>query len=203
MLDAHAQFLMDQLQWPGHVDLVDYFTGAGAETPYEAVRNSNLSPFVVQLLLLTLVFYIWRGTAFGKLKESKTARRHAFSEHVRALGDAYARAKASRLALAHYASWAIEQLRARVSPAARPRLHDLATAIAERIGKPEHEVMAVLAEAASAREELTQGPSAVAASIAPAGAPETLAKGDAGGLNEDLLLIRELQSWLTLTGGTR
>ena len=103
-------------------------------------------------MLLALLF-LWKGRAFARLRDPPAEARRAFADHARALGLAYARARASRHVTGLYAVWALERLRERVHRAGRQGLIPLAEAIAARTGRPEAEVMSVLVEAAGARDE--------------------------------------------------
>src|SRR6185436_17207593 len=116
------------------------------------IKNTKLVPVLLQLLILLLVVFAWRGTRFAQPRDPAERSRRAFAEHVRALGLVYARARATRLALANYAAWALDRLRDRLEPGSDPSLHRLAAAIAARTGRPEGEVMRVLVEARSARD---------------------------------------------------
>ena len=72
---------------------------------------------------------------------------------MRALGLVYARARATRRALANYSGWALDRLRERLQPGMDPSLHGLADAIAARTGRAQGAVMRVLVEARSAQDD--------------------------------------------------
>jgi hypothetical protein len=93
------------------------------------------------------LFFLYRGAAFGRLREPPPPRRRSFIEHVEALGEQYARARAGRHVLASYGQWVIERLRERVSLPAGSGFIALADALAVRTGKPAGEVMRWLMEA--------------------------------------------------------
>ncbi len=162
------------------VELVDEVTGSGARTPLDSVANGRLLPLLVQIVLVMLVFGLWRGVRFGRPRDPPTRSRRRFEEHVRALGAIYEKAGASKLALAAYGAWAVEWLRARANPGAEASLSSLSEAIARRTGRDEHEVTRILVGAMTARDEEGSGESP-----------------------EDLRAFREIQSLLAELGGTQ
>jgi Domain of unknown function (DUF4350)/Domain of unknown function (DUF4129) len=178
---------------PRELEIVDAWNTRGASTPIASVRNAELTPALLQLLLVAALLFAWKGAPFAALRDPPAVPRRAFADHVRALGLAYARARASRHVLGLYASWALERLRERVHRAGRQGLHPLAEAIAVRTGRPESEVMRVLVEAASAREE-----AAPPSSLHPRGSRRT--SRERGDTSADLALIRELCGFLDVTG---
>jgi hypothetical protein len=129
------------------IELVGELTGFVSPNPVASVARSQLLPFMLQLFGLTLLFYLFRGVAFGKLREPPPPRRRSFVEHVEAVGQQYARARAARHVLASYGHWVIERLRERVAVPAGGGLIALADAVAARTGKPAGEVMRLLMEA--------------------------------------------------------
>ncbi|TNE85767.1 MAG: DUF4129 domain-containing protein [Deltaproteobacteria bacterium] len=76
---------------------------AAAESPMDSLRNAQLLPIVLQLLLLAIVAAVWKGTPFRPLRDPPEEGRRSFAEHVRALGDHYARRGGSRRAASAYA----------------------------------------------------------------------------------------------------
>jgi hypothetical protein len=128
----------------GEVELIDRFTGTAAATPLQAVARGKLTPLVAQLLLLLAVAALWRGVAFGTLRDPAALSRRSFAEHVRAVGQAYAKARATRLVLANYGGWALERLRERTQPGHGASLEALAQAVAARTGRSETDVRSVL-----------------------------------------------------------
>jgi hypothetical protein len=137
---------------PDVLELAGGLTGAGTESPFQALGNAKLGLLLLELALLLLVFYWMRGIAFGRLQDRSAGSRRQFSEHVSTLGQVLARAKAGGHALANYAAWALERLHERIRPGTRMSVIQLSEAIARRTGKTQAEVLRVLAEAASARE---------------------------------------------------
>lgn len=174
-----------------HIEIADVWTGAGAGSPLEAMDRANLTPLILQLLALALLFLIWRGAHFGRPRDPIARSRRAFADHVRALGHIYHRAKASEHALGNFAAWAIERLRERYYRGTRSGLSPLAEAIATRTGRTEAEVMRVLVEAQSARE--SSGPPS---SFRPFFRPDAKAPPRGAGEERDLDLIRALFEFL-------
>lgn len=163
-----------------HVELVDSWTGTGAQTPLESIQNSHLTPLLLQLLAALILFYWWRGAAFGALRDPPRASRRSFSEHVEALGLQYAKAGASKHALSVYAGFAIERLRERLRPGTGG-IYALAQAVAARTSADEAEVMQTLVE----MHELRDGKSAL------------------NDPREHRVLMRKIQKLLKTTGGAR
>jgi len=177
----NAYFWTGLLGHASVVELVGPWTGAGAATPFEAMSNTRLTPVLIQILLLLLVAYLWRGAHFGTPRDPPHESRRAFAEHVRALGVVYAKARASRLVLSAYAGWVLDRLRERLQPGTDSTLHALAHAVAERTGRGEGDVMRILVEARTARDTSVR----------------------ADGSPEDLSVMRELELLLQETGKKR
>ncbi|UQA59575.1 DUF4350 domain-containing protein [Polyangium aurulentum] len=180
------------------VEICDAWTGAGADTPLDSIENARMTPILLQLLALLAVFFLWKGRAFGVLRDPDAHQRRAFADHVRALGLAYARAGASRHVLGLYAAWAIERLRDRVPRGGRFGLAPLAEAIAARTGTPASEVMRVLVEAHDAQKEAA--PPSVGSGGLVAGKSRAAARAES---NADFNLMRALDQFLTATGRER
>jgi hypothetical protein len=149
----NAFFVLGLLGDARTIDVVGRWTGAGSTTPFAAIKNTKLTPVLLQLVLLLLAIGLWRGARFGAPRDPPERSRRAFEEHVRALGLVYARARATRLALANYSAWALERLRERLDPSMDPSLHGLAAAIAARTGRAEGGIMHLLVEARSAKDD--------------------------------------------------
>lgn len=185
-VEDNAYFLVDLLsEFGGDIELVDEWTGTGAQNPLQSIKNSRLTPVILQILAFMVLLYSWRGIAFGRLRDPITRGRRAFVDHVHALALQYAKARASRHVLATYSAWVIDQLRARLAPGTGKSLHRLAQAVAARTGQDEAEVMRVLVEAHSVRES-SAGASGVYAAR-----------------RHDLDLMRRLTKLLTLSTRTR
>ncbi|WP_437533931.1 DUF4350 domain-containing protein [Sorangium sp. So ce726] len=196
----NAQLFLDLLRFSppaAEVEIVDEWTGVGAETPFAAVREARLWPVIAQLFLLLALLYLWKGSAFARLRDPPPAGRRAFADHARALGLAYRRARASRHAAGLYASWALDRLRERVHRSGRRGLIPLAEAIAARTGRPESEVMRALVEASGARDEAAPASSLRAPPSARGARPSPRSR---DGAAADLELVRELQGFLNATG---
>ncbi len=195
----NAQLLVDILRLPtasSEVELCDQWTGAGASTPLQSVNSAHLTPVVVQLFILMALLFLWKGRAFARLRDPPAEARRSFADHARALGLAYQRARASRHVTGLYAVWALERLRERVHRAGRQGLIPLAEAIAARTGRPEGEVMSVLVEANSARDE-----AAPPSSFRGHREPPARHRKDAAAA--DLALMQALMSFLAATGQRR
>jgi hypothetical protein len=135
------------------VELIGAWTGTGTDLPAQSLSRSGLLPWFLQILLLGFVFALYRGSPFGSRREPVTKTRRAFAEHALALGDAYSRAKASRIALLNFGSWALERLRVRLSATKHGRLSDLAGAVAARHSVSEAEVMSLVVAVRSAEDQ--------------------------------------------------
>jgi hypothetical protein len=181
------------------IELVDGLTGAGARTPLESLQQARLTPFVIQLFVLMALLFLWKGRAFARLREPAAQVRRAFADHARALGLSYQRARASHHVTGLYAVWALDRLRERVHRGGRQGLIPLAEAIAARTGRPEGEIMSVLVEAVSARDEAAP-PSSFRPSGRRPGAPAQRPKESP---ESDLALMRELMSFLAATGSPK
>jgi hypothetical protein len=195
-----AAFLQRFLGTNERVEIADDWTGVGASTPFESVHKAQLTPVVAQLFVLLALLYLWRGRAFARLRDPPAEGRRAFADHARALGQAYARARASRHVLGLYAVWALERLRERVHRAGRQGLVPLAEGIAARTGRSEAEVMAVLVEAHGARDEAAP-PSSFGPRSVRAGRGAKAPKREEAAA--DLALMKELSGFLAATGGRR
>lgn len=173
------------LQWlqgdVEHVEIVNEWTGAGAETPLEVVKENHLTPVILQALALLILFYLWKGAAFGRLRDPAGGERRAFSEHVRALGLQYAKARATSHVVGIYSGYILERLFERVGGRSRGGLNGLAEALSQRTGMAEPMVMRLLVAAHSAREGQHVSP----------------------GVKEDLEFMRQLSSLLGATSKKR
>jgi hypothetical protein len=143
----NARALILLLSDTARVDLAGELTGFVSPNPVASVARGQLAPFLAQLTVLAMVFFLFRGVAFGRLREPPPPRRRSFIEHVEAVGEQYARARAARHVLASYGHWVIERLRERVALPAGSGLIALADAVAVRTGKEAGEVMRLLMEA--------------------------------------------------------
>ena len=152
------------------VEFVDAWAGAGADDPLESIRRTHLTPAVVQLLLLVLAIYLWRGVRFGRPRDPIPPSRRAFVQHAVAMGHQYGRARATGHAAAAYAGWVLERLRDRYPIASAGGLYGLAQHVASRSRRDDTEVTRLLFEAHAAAES----------------------RGGVGSPGEDLALVRDL-----------
>ena len=129
------------------VDLAGAYSGLVAATPVDSITRGRLAPFMAQLMLCLILFFLMRGIHFGRPRDADPLARRRFAEHVRAVGLQYARAHAGEHALQSYGAWATERLRARVRLRGDRGLGDLAAAVAARTGKPVGDVARLLFEA--------------------------------------------------------
>jgi len=183
----NAQFLVAMLDEYGkRVEFADEATGASSASPAVALSKSKLAPFTLQLGFLLGLFFVYRGAAFGTLRDPPSRSRRAFVDHARALGMQYEKAHATRQVLSLYATWALDRLREAARASGRVGLSHLAEAIARRTGRSLGDVMRVLVEAQDAKKSPTD--------VRPASAVATL---------EDLALMREIGQLLKDIGGTR
>ena len=192
--------LFESFPAPREIEIADAWTGAGASTPFAAVAHAELLPVIVQLFVLLALLYLWKGIPFARLRDPPAETRRAFADHARALGLAYGRARASKHVLGLYASWALDRLRERAQRTGRQGLIPLAEAIATRTGRPEAEVMRVLVDASSAREE-TAPPSLRSARSAQFDPKKKRSRRDDSA--SEFALMRELEGFLTATGRRR
>jgi uncharacterized protein DUF4350 len=160
----------------------DELTGASSPSPMASVARGKLAPFLGQVAFLLILFFIYKGAAFGTLRDPPATSRRSFVEHARALGLQYAKARAKRHAFSMYAGYALDRLRERVALGGRRGLSGLAEAVAKKTGRKETDVMRLLVEAQSARDVMAS--SGVVS-------------------HEDLSLLRELSQLLAKTGGAR
>jgi hypothetical protein len=195
----NASFLVKLFQDLGttEVEVWDRYTsaaggagaGPGASSSLESLESSKLGPVLLHLAAVVLLYLVYKGTRFGSPRDPRVASRRAFSDHVRAIGLAYARARASRHALGLYTAWAFERLRERFGGARHRGLIPLAEAIAQRTSQTPAQVMQVLMEASSARDE-----AAPPSSFRPGAQPS----GQEGptGPARDFWIMRQLESFL-------
>ncbi|HEY6464076.1 MAG TPA: DUF4350 domain-containing protein, partial [Polyangiaceae bacterium] len=83
-------------------------------TPVAALLRAGLGTGLVHALVATLVLFFAVGIRLARPKPSAPPRRRAFAEHVEAVGALYARTRNAPHALAAYARFADDRLRARM-----------------------------------------------------------------------------------------
>jgi hypothetical protein len=81
-------------------------------SPIAALTRAGLGPGLVHALLATLVLFLAVGIRLARPKPSLTPTRRAFAEHVEAVGALHARTRNAPHALAAYARFADDRLRA-------------------------------------------------------------------------------------------
>jgi hypothetical protein len=166
------------------VEIAGELTGLVSTSPLTSVQRGRLAPALLQLSLLVLLFFVYKGAHFGRPVDPVLARRRAFSEHARAIGLQYARGRAARHALAVYGGYALERMRERLRLSSGKGLGAVAEEVAARSGRPLGDVMRVLLEAkpVDAATQTGRGASAAAAN--------------------DLATMRDLATLLATTGGS-
>jgi hypothetical protein len=91
-----------------------------ADSPATSLVRAGLGPAMVQMALAALLLFLAVGVRARRPKPAPPPTRRAFAEHVRATGALWARAKATPHALASYARWIDEQVRARAPVGSDP-----------------------------------------------------------------------------------
>ncbi len=165
----------------GTVELVGRWTRDSVDSPLNAMRQAGLGPWLLHLTALLLAFALYRGTPFGRRRTLPQNERRRFSEHVRALGERWAEARASRTALVAYAAWALDVLKERVPSATQSSVGDLSPELARRTGQKEVDVARTLASARLAKDTET----------------------DEGNEAQHLATMRELGRLISESGGSR
>jgi hypothetical protein len=192
MLGDNPRFLATFLTelTPGPIDMVDSMLDMGSDSPGETISNTHLTAAILQLLALIVLLYLSRGVRFGAPRDPPSRSRRHYTEHIDAVGQHYARARASRHALRLYATWALDRLRDKTLTSRQPGLYALAQAVAGRTGDDEAKVMQILVESSGVRDDVD------ASMTAPSRArPPTL--------TDDLSLMQELARLVRLVGGPR
>ncbi len=90
-------------------------------TPLAALSRAGLGVGLAHALVASLILFLAVGTRLSRPRPAPPPRSRAFAEHVEAVGALYARAGAASHALASYARFAEERLRARMPRAPRQR----------------------------------------------------------------------------------
>lgn len=152
LLVADNAAVLDNLLRDGGttIELAGDLTGLVSSNPVQSVQRGRLGPAMLQLTALLLIFFAAKGSRFGRPIETPRVHTRAFAEHVRALGQHYARARADRHALGLMGAYAIERLRERCGLRVDRGLSGLAEAVATRTGRGVGEVMRLFIEARDA-----------------------------------------------------
>lgn len=147
LVEDNAVLLVEVLRPGGKkVELAGELTGLVSQNPITSVQRGKLAPAMLQLALLILIFFVYKGAHFGRPVDPAAASRRAFSEHARALGLLYGRARAGRHALEAYGGFALDRLRERLNLSGGKGLLAVAEEVATRVGRPLGDVMRVLVE---------------------------------------------------------
>jgi len=116
-------------------------------TPIAALLRAGLGLALAHAAVFALVLFVAVGRRQARPRPMHPPRRRAFSEHVEAVGALYARARSTHHALAAYARFADERLRARM-----PRgSGDVASFLASRARMPLHVCQQLWARAMRAK----------------------------------------------------
>jgi hypothetical protein len=147
LVDDNARLLVELLRPGGpNLELAGELTGLVAQDPITAVQRGRLAPAILQLLLLIVLFFVYKGAHFGRPVDPIANSRRAFSEHARAIGMQYGRRRAGRHALEIYGSYALDRMRERLNLTGGKGLLAVAEEVATRTGRPLGDVMRVLVE---------------------------------------------------------
>ncbi len=101
-------------------------------TPIGALLRAGLGLGLVHALIATILLFVAAGVRMMRPKPASPPPRRAFAEHVDAVGGLYARTHSAPHALAAYARFADERLRARMPRGA----NDVAAFLASRAHQP-------------------------------------------------------------------
>jgi len=152
----NAAFLVSLLEYrrdKKKIDFVGELTGSGAKTPLSSVRRGKLAPVLLQLGLCLILFFLYKGVAFGSLVDPPRERRRSFAEHARALGLLYAKAGAAGHARSIYGAYVLERLRDNALFRDQKGIGALAEVVAARSGQPLGKVTQMLVEAQEPRSD--------------------------------------------------
>ncbi|MBN1609217.1 MAG: DUF4129 domain-containing protein [Polyangiaceae bacterium] len=151
----HNAALVHELLEPSRstIELIGRWTSSASGLPVNTVIRAGLLPWLLHMILLCLAYALCRGAPFGTRHDVGHPLRRAFVEHARALGEAYARAHASRLTLAHYGSWALDRLRIRAAASGKATMSEVAAAVAARLSLSESQVMRLIVAVRSSTDE--------------------------------------------------
>lgn len=119
-------------------------------TPIAALSRAGLGLGMGHALAAVLVLFLAVGTRLSRPKPAPPPLRRAFAEHVRAVGALYARTRSAGHALAAYARFADERLRAHMPRGTTPNV-DVVAFLSSRSRVPYHECQRIWARASAAR----------------------------------------------------
>jgi hypothetical protein len=147
LVDDNALLLVELLRPGGQkLEIAGELTGLVAKNPITSVQRSRLAPALLQLSLLILLFFVFKGAHFGRPLDPAAGTRRAFAEHARAIGLQYGRRRAGRHALEIYGHYALERMRERLNLSGGKGMLAVAEEVATRTGRPLGDVMRVLVE---------------------------------------------------------
>jgi hypothetical protein len=116
-------------------------------TPLASMLRAGLGTGLVHALVACLILFLAAGVRLARPKPFAPSMRRAFAEHIQAVGALYARTRNAPHALASYARFADERLRARL-----PRQGgDVAAILASRAGVPLERCQRIWARATEAK----------------------------------------------------
>jgi hypothetical protein len=154
LVGDNARLLIELLRPGGpRIEMAGELTGLVSQNPVTSVERSHLAPAMLQLILLVLLFFIYKGAHFGRPIDPLATSRRRFAEHARAVGMLYGRNRAGRHALEIYGSYALERLRERLNLSGGKSLLAVAEEVATRTGRPLGDVMRVLVESRPAKRD--------------------------------------------------
>jgi len=144
----NARLVVELLRPGGRkIEIAGELTGLVSKDPITSVQRGRLAPALLQLALLILLFFVYKGAHFGRPVDPMALTRRRFSEHARAVGLMYGRKRAGRHALELYGSYALEKMRERLNLSGGKSILAVAEEVAARTGRPLGDVMRVLVEA--------------------------------------------------------
>jgi hypothetical protein len=143
----NARLVVELLRPGGRkIEIAGELTGLVSKDPITSVQRGRLAPALLQLALLILLFFVYKGAHFGRPVDPMALTRRRFSEHARAVGLMYGRKRAGRHALELYGSYALEKMRERLNLSGGKGILAVAEEVAARTGRPLGDVMRVLVE---------------------------------------------------------
>ncbi len=188
LVDDNARLLVELLRPGGpKLELTGELTGLVSQDPITSVQRGRLAPAILQLLLLIVLFFVYKGTHFGRPIDPIASSRRAFSEHARAIGMQYGRRRAGRHALEIYSSYALDRMRERLNLTGGKGLLAVAEEVATRTGRPLGEVMRVLVESRPSNKRPDD--------------PERDALAQEANAAKDLATLRDLYTLLSTSSG--
>jgi hypothetical protein len=187
LVDDNARLLTEVLRPGGpNLELAGELTGLVSVNPIDSVHRGRLAPALLQLALLIILYFVYKGAHFGRPVDPIAASRRRFAEHARAIGLLYGRNRAGRHALELYGSYALERMRERLNLSGGKGILAVAEEVASRTGRPLGEVMRVLVESRPGRRETD---------------PERERLVQEATAANDLATLRDIATLLETTGG--